>query len=197
MGYSISVSARSSRLKSRMVEFLVGSYHPWPDIVEDDEESLFNGPMHFGKLGIGFEYTAEGGPEREYNFAFVRWLALRIGRRRRQFRGFTFDSPAPYIIVSGESIPVLLEADWEQRPPEPYTCCVVDRFGLLTCPHPARDLAWYHIPEGSYERVSATHQGKSASEIQEALIRSGIERAKVILQYIRAEISRLDVLCGL
>ena len=194
MGCSVNVSARSRSLKDRMASFVSDVYRPWTDIDEDGDDTQFDGPLHRGKLGIGFDYTAGSGSEWEYSFAFMRWVALKIGRRRCHFEGHTFKVPVPYITDSTRVRPVLIDEVWSESSPEPYKCCVVDQFGLLTCPHPARDLAWHHIPEGTYERISATYQGKSTEDIQEALIQSGIERARVVLQYIRAEIARLDVL---
>jgi len=193
MGFSVTVAARSRLLKDRMADFLGDVYRPWSDIADDEDSSEFDGPLHHGKQGIGFDYTSDGGPEWEYSYAFMRWTALKIGRRRRRFQSYFFDQPVPYTTTPTGTIPVLVEPDWGD-PPEPYKCCVVDQYGLLTCPKPARDLAWYHIPEGSYERVSAIHSGQPSADIREALIESGIERARVVLQYIRAEIARLDVL---
>jgi len=195
MGYSVTVSARSSRLKDQMADFLSDVYRPWTDISDEDvDDAQFDGPLHMGKASLGFDYTSEGGPEWEYSFAFIRWTALKIGRRRRRFGPHLFKTPVPFIMPPAGPRPVLIDTEWPRHPPEPYECCVVDQFGLLTCPHPARELAWYHIPEGSYGRISATHSGKPISAVREALILSGIERAKVVLQYIRAEIARLDAL---
>jgi len=177
-----------------MADFLSDVYRPWTDISDEDEDDAqFDGPLHMGKSSLGFDFTSEGGPEWEYSFAFMRWTALKIGRRRRRFERHTFKAPVPFIMSPLGAQPVLISTEWP-KPPRPYKCYVVDQFGLLTCPQPARDLAWYHIPEGSYGRISATHSGKPTSAVREALIKSGIERARVVLQYIRAEIARLDVL---
>jgi hypothetical protein len=182
-----------------MRAFLEDSYRPWPDILDEDEEADFRGPSDkleyaHAKCQLGFDYVAAGGAEREYVYALIRWMALHIGRRKRQFRMGTLKRPAPYYVYDGvEATPVLLGPEWLDAP-ECFGPYQVDPFGLRIDDGPARTLAWYHIPEGTYERVSATHQKETSEAIREALIESGIERARTILQFIRAEVARLDVL---
>ena len=180
-----------------MLDFLDDGYRSWPDIVDDDEGSQFRGPTDdlsyaHAKHQVGFDYVAGGGADREYAYAVVRWMAFHVGRRKRRFKVGVLPRPAPYYVYDGlESIPILLNTEWIPAPTgfEPF---VVDRYGLPIDDTIARNLAWFHIPEGTYERVSATHRGQPTKAIREALIESGIERARTVLQFIRAEIARLD-----
>jgi hypothetical protein len=199
MGYSVSVTIRSPALQARMREFLEASYRPWPDILDEDEETQFQGPTDeleyaHAKHQLGFNYSTGGGAEREYVFALIRWMALHIGRRRSHFRMGSLDRAAPYYVYDGaEVVPVLHATEWATLP-SALLAYRVDPYGLRFDGEIARGLAWYYIPEGTYERVSVTHQGKSSDTVREALIESGIERARTVLQFIRAEIARLDVL---
>jgi len=201
MGYSVSVTIRSRQLQARMRAFLEDSYRPWPEILDEDERADFRGPSDtleyaHAKCQLGFDYLAGGGAEREYIYALIRWMALRIGRRKRLFRMGSLKRAVPYYVYDGvEATPVLLNSEWSDAPTR-FLPFQVDPYGLRVDSVPARSLAWYHIPEGTYERVSATHQGETSEAIREALIESGIERARTILQFIRAEVARLDVLWG-
>jgi hypothetical protein len=183
-----------------MLDFLLESYQPWPDILDGEEDSHFRGPgsVEGRATHIGFEYHNHITPEKSYNYAVLRWMALRVGRRRKQFREGSFNHLVPYYVVwpPGKflTFPVIPGGDSDVYVPPPYRDFVVDPYGLLATDRTARDLAWRNIPEGTFERVSATHVNGTSKEIREALVQSGIERARIILQFIRAEISRLDAL---
>ncbi len=199
MSYSVSVTVKDTITKERMLEFLEDSYRPWYDILEEDGDGdFFSGPssMHGRPSHIGFSYESPVGPERSYNYSILRWIALRTGRRRKHFKSGDFVEPVPYFMLwspkEHQAFPIIPEdTRWI---PNAYQDFVVDRYGLLKDDRTARELAWRNIPIEIFGRVSVTHYGQSPENIKDALIRSGIERARVILQFIRAEISRLDVL---
>lgn len=199
MDYSVSVAIKDIKTKSRMLDFLGDSYRPWPDILDDEEDSQFLGPglIKGRATHIGFIYHDHVGAEKSYNYAVLRWVALRTGRKRKQFQEAVFNRSVPYYVIESpkgsRAFPVIPDIPEVYVPPI-YRDFVVDRYGLLKTDRTARDLAWRNIPEGTYERVSITHARVTSGEIREALIQSGIERAKIILQFIRAEVSRLDVL---
>lgn len=199
MSYSVSVAVRDVSTKERLLEFLRGTYRPWYDVLGEEEEgSQFVGPASVKDkpTHIGFGYNSYIGPERSYNYAVIRWMAIRAGRRRRKFQEGVFNTAVPYYTLwstkGSLAFPVIVEG--AVQVPQAYEDFTVDEFGLLKGDRTARELAWRNIPEGTFERVSMTHMGKSPQSIREALVRSGIERAKVVLQFVRAEISRLDVL---
>lgn len=212
MGYSVSVSVRSHRFKSEMYDFLKRLYRPWSEIVaalaeEDDEDyeilDFFNGPFLDGELAsargkclIGWDYHPTTGPEREYYYALVRWIAIQVGKRRRRFRGedLTLDRPVPYYVYDGiEAMPILLTGEWPRLPKElePYG---FDHLGMPLSNRVLRELAWFCIPEGAFERVAASHHGQGGDVIKEALIQEGLEGAEALLHLIRSQIGRLDVL---
>ena len=212
MGYSmsVSVSARSHRLKSEMYEFLQRLYRPWSEIVsvfseddEDDIQDLFEGPFidgdlvsAQGKCLIGFDYHPTHGPEREYHYALTRWMAIQIGKRRRRFRSddLTLKRPVPYYVYDGfEAMPILLSEDWPKpsKELEPY---VFNMLGMPMSDHIVRELAWFFIPMEGFSTVSLKHFQKSGDEVREALLSEGLEGAQFFLQVIQAEIGRLDVL---
>lgn len=199
MSYSVSVAVKSPKVKTRMLEFLVDSYRPWPDILDDEGESRFFGPAPIEGLPshIGFGYEDGMCPEKVYNYSILRWVALRVGRKRRQFKESQFDRPVPYYVLhnhnGSKSFPVVSTGE-SLFVPSVFKDYIVDEFGLIATNQTARELAWRNIPDGTFERVSVTHAKKSPKEIRDALVRSGIERARIILQFIRAEISRLDLL---
>jgi hypothetical protein len=182
-----------------MADFLANVYRPWAEISNESPTAQFRGPTDeldysYARCELGFNYQAAGGAEREYVYAVVRWMALQVGRRRRRFAEGGLDSPAPYYgYDEGVVLPVLLGEDWPS-PPKGFRPYLVDQFGLPVDSEVARDLAWFHLPVGTYERISVTHHGKSPKDIREAFIQSGVERAKVVLQFIRAEVARLDAL---
>jgi len=183
-----------------MFELLVDSYTPWAEIV-DDENSTFSGPRADDELIhsagrhniLGFDYTAAVGSEREYVFSVARWIALKVGRRRRRFRGLALNSPVPYWLPDGtEPHPVLLAEEWPDLPPDGPRVC--SPYGVFVGYRTLRELSWYHIPDGAHERISATHHGRDTDDIKEALIEAGWEGAKSTLKLIEAHIARLDTL---
>lgn len=196
--YSVSIATRDTKTKSRMLDFLSNSYRSWPDVLDDEDESSFFGPGSVeGKAThIGFEYDNHVSPERAYNYAVLRWMALRVGRKRKQFQEADFEHSVPYYVFGGPKglIPFPVVPATHGAVPHVYQDFRVDRYGLLQSDRTARELAWRNIPQGTFERVSITHAKQSSKDIREALVQSGIERAKIILQFIRAEVSRLDAL---
>jgi len=181
-----------------MADFLADMYRPWAEIASEETTSQFEGPTDELDCPyaccLGFSYQAGGGAEREYIYAVIRWMALQVGRTKKGFGPLTLPKPAPYYRHDqGDTVPVLLEEDWPavSKGMRPF---LVDSYGLPTADDLARHLAWFHLPDGTYERVAITHRGRPSDDIQEAIIQSGIERARVVLQFIRSEVARLDVL---
>lgn len=198
MGYSVTTLARSVKLKEAMVGLLREAFTPWPEIV-DGYTSSFSYPCcddglinTKGATALGFNYSTAVGPEREYVFSVVRWAALRVGRRRRKFRGLNLDSPVSYWYPDGiDPQPVLVAGDWPDMAPDVALC---SSLGVSVGYRTIRELAWYHIPDGTHGRITTTHHGQSSKEIKEALIEAGWDGAKETLKLIEAHIARLDAL---
>lgn len=201
MGYTVAVSARTPRLRDEMLEFLGTAYRTWSDVTNDEEyEHSFEPPTanlpSGGKCTLGFRYRPSSGPEREYNFAVMRWVAIQSGKRRCRFRSedVRFDRPVHYYIYDGcEAWPILLNTEWP-RVPDNLRWHLHDRLGIGVDASVHRELAWHHIPDHAYGVVTATMHGRSHEDITKALIATGSEGARKTLATIRAEVSRLDVL---
>jgi len=177
-----------------MLEFLRGNYRSWPDILDDDMEVQFfgPGPIMGRPLCFGFVYDFDPGAEKCYNYAVLRWAALRVGRKHK-----ILERPLPYYISEepeGKEVLPVIPRKAGFRVPARYRDCVVDQHGMLVSDRAARELAWRTIPKGTFERVSVTHINQPPDRIKEAIVQSGIEKARVILQFIKSEISRLDAL---
>ena len=210
MGLSVSVSVRSQRLKDVMYEFLQRLYRPWSDVLEelgdddDDFEVLdfFRGPFvdseldSPGKCLIGFDYEPVAGPEREYHYALVRWIALQVGKRRRTFRSdnLKFAQAVPYYVYDGiEAKPILLASEWPNLSKE-LKIHAYNNLGMSVGDEISRELSWLCIPYEGFSRVATIYHGQSSEAITEGLIQEGLEGAEVLLSIIRTQIARLDVL---
>lgn len=204
-GYSISVPAKSHKLKEQMRAFLREEYRPWPTVVEDEELAAgFAGPLMDDELShtagrciVGFDYGQVAGPEREYHYSLMRWVALKIGKHRSRFRSphVVLSTGVPYVMFdASETWPVLLEGLWP-APPDNVRGHLCDSLGMrMDLDSIAQELAWYHIPDGTYERITATHQGRSISDIETALVEAGFDGAHRTLRVIRSQLARLDAL---
>jgi len=206
MGSSISVALRNPKLRDQMAGFLQRCFKLWSEVVGDDDgelEMFFEGPLvddlegvEPGRCIIGFNFLPSPQPEREYHYALMRWIALQAGKRRNRFRaeGLVLDQAVPYLLFDGyETLPILLDTEWTETPSE-LTQYVCNRFGMPKSIEVARELAWFCLPEEIFDRLSVTHRDKSAEEVSEALIDSGLPTAWEVLGYIQAQIERLDVL---
>ena len=88
MNHTLSVKVSDQQSGELMVEFLKSPVlKSWGQIIGDDriKTHSWSGP-HWGatrKNHLVFDYLGVGGGEREYLFAIVRWLAMRIGDRNK------------------------------------------------------------------------------------------------------------------
>jgi hypothetical protein len=88
MNHILSVKVSDQQSGELMIEFLRSPHvRTWGQIIGDDSIKTHSwiGP-HWGttrKNFLVFEYVGVGGGEREYLFALVRWIALRIGDRNK------------------------------------------------------------------------------------------------------------------
>lgn len=108
MGYSIACRPRSPALKKRMLAFMQEHYRSWPILCGDPEGACYAGPptddlsYDKAKTAIGIDYGACHGWEREYAFSLVRWMAIRIGVKRRRFTDEgTLKEPVPVFVYDG------------------------------------------------------------------------------------------------
>lgn len=197
MMYSISVTARSKRLRDEMYEFLQRMYRPWAEVIDDDDDGFFSGPLVDQDLGdssglrIGFEYQAGEAPEREYHFALMRWMAQQVGKRRAHFRiEGTLPQAVPFVVFDGiETLPIFVEGEWTADGGVPGQ--LVDAVGLYLDDHVARELAWLYLPFGTFIKVNSHQHHGDPEAIKEALIHEGLDGAYCCLSIIREQVVQL------
>lgn len=109
MGYSIATPVRSEKAHREMLAFLKENYRPWGKVIGNDDaggyitEPTSDLSYDHSKRKIGFDYNASGG-ERQYAFAIVRWIALKVGRRTA--------AKTPYYVYDGhERVGILVRQE--------------------------------------------------------------------------------------
>lgn len=116
MGYSIAIRCKNKALQEQMISFMDENYRNWPEISGMDIHaySNFTDELSYdsNKRAIGFDYNACE-PERDYIFAVVRWLALKIGKKIK----WKELGRIPFYVYDGcEPVPILTESDWKGVP---------------------------------------------------------------------------------
>lgn len=133
MGYYIKVSAKSVKLRDKMVQFLKDHDTSWTSITKGSdmpfdegydctcdgpklgENLVYDKKIPF-KTGFGYYYNAGAGESREWAYTLLKFAAARVGRQR------SFDPPfgsgpkvkAPYIDYDGQfPIPIWTRSDWD------------------------------------------------------------------------------------
>lgn len=123
MGYSIATPAKSGKAKTEMLGFMseyfrpahefipevLASYDPSSSgLLTEDQLAYDSGPSK-----MGFNYSTSTGPEGEYLFYICKWMALKVGRKRRFKKYGLPDTSVPYYVYDGyEAIPVLPRSQW-------------------------------------------------------------------------------------
>jgi hypothetical protein len=116
MGYSVAAPVRSQELFEKMYRFIAKNFRMWPEVMgEPGWFSYASRPLRTGQLSydngrrsIGFDYNAYGG-EREYIFALVRWMAIKVGRR-------TPYAKIPFYVYDGHEVePIYMTEPHDQR----------------------------------------------------------------------------------
>ena len=120
MGYSIAVAARSKALRDEMLDFMSEHFREFSEVVGKGESHDMVPTMHLGydngKCRIGFNYGPLMPGEREYIFCVLKWMAIRIGKRRKLqvFEHSDVQGSVPYYVYDGkEAIPIPLASEYE------------------------------------------------------------------------------------
>lgn len=86
MGYTIAAHAKDAHARDLMYDFMEKNYRGSPLVFYGKDEPCYSRlargkdlSYDHNKLAIGFDYNACE-PERDYIFAVVRWMALKIGK---------------------------------------------------------------------------------------------------------------------
>lgn len=117
MGYTVATPAKS---KKEMLEFMSQHFRPGYETfgyekgydpsrsgVLSSEDLVYDD----GTSKMGFNYNGELG--RDYIFNVCRWMALKVGRKRK-FKCYNITESVPYYVYDGEeAVPILLKSEWE------------------------------------------------------------------------------------
>lgn len=104
MSWELSVVCKSSEKRDKMLEFLTENFTPTSILHGWARKPNF--PYAVGELRIEFRNPSE------YETAVLRWVALKIGKRRR-FSKKCVRTPAPWISCQPGCDPVLPKEDWD------------------------------------------------------------------------------------
>jgi len=122
MGYSIAITAKSAKAKAEILAFMAEHYRPYHEVVEQGEHDYCSAPtddLYYcrGKLKVGINYGAVMGPERQYAYGIVYWMAQRVGRKVNfhgtQYPAYDYDSQETVIIFPSHDAAVALEKQIE------------------------------------------------------------------------------------
>ena len=112
MGYTIAIRPRSEKLKNKMLDFLSKNYQD-ADVVFDGKVTAYACPptddlcYDHAKLKLGFDYGMLDEAENEYVYALVRWMGLKIGKKRKWK---SIPVSVPYMVYDGfEAWPIIVE----------------------------------------------------------------------------------------
>lgn len=134
MGYSVAIRCRTKKLRDEMFRFMDEHFdHPCTIMPEIDQSAIrpnekdkqnVSRKLEYdqGKIALGFDYSSWlSGPERFYLFSVIRWMALKIGRKRHWKE---FGTKPHYVYDGYETCPIFAE----EQAPHGYTQC--DSLGI-------------------------------------------------------------------
>lgn len=134
MSYSVAIRC-SRKKKEQMWKFLKDNYKEPSALFGETQASTLTDDLSYddSEQAFGFDYQSWiGMTERHYVFCVVKWMALKIGRKKKFKRISTVES-IPYIVHDGnEFIPVLANSEWKTRVRDSYKWALVDDNGYRT-----------------------------------------------------------------
>ncbi len=140
MGYVLSTHARNKNLAQEMVDFLHKEGATWPAIAKRNG-LVWNPEKRFMQQDDGPESTlyfeaegtevstyypsGTGGWSRVYVYALIRWVALRVGKKRTKFsrrsaseKKIEISTPVPYYRYDGEDETIAIFCDEGKGAPD-------------------------------------------------------------------------------
>lgn len=161
MGYSIAARARNQKLRVKMVEFMGKNWRKWSDVLGKGE-SISSRPGledEGGKLdydrskdAVGFDYASHcHGWERCFIYCEIRWVAIKIGKRKTKFSKDdvtpnVFPEPVPFMVYDGyQSWPILVVKNLKEamKLPKGNRWCATDSLGVYIGPEANSILTTY------------------------------------------------------
>jgi len=116
MGYSIAMRPRSKKLKQKMIKFMEKNYKAPHTIFKGKCSSSFSSSSEVptdelsydhAKVALGFNYSCMPEYESDYVWVVLRWMTLKIGRKRKWK---ALPIAVPYTVYDGfEAWPVIVE----------------------------------------------------------------------------------------
>lgn len=145
MGYSIGVRARSAKLQETMLAFLAVHYRNWAQITGGYDPQAVTDPTDDadydnGKNFVGFNYGCLSGYDRFWNTTTCRWIALKVGRRKRKFNKDVITpnelpEPTPFLTYDGyQHWPVIVCANPKRNLAKGQQWCSTDKYGFPNNP---------------------------------------------------------------
>ena len=131
MGYSCATPIRNPKLRNEMMKFLRKNFRPWSVVTAGTDHAIdpdYDPTIHrlcrdgdldydSGKCRIGFNYhSMPPGGLNDYVWGTLRWIAVRIGRRKPFAKLLPGKGSVPYTVYDGnEAWPVLTRPEWNLR----------------------------------------------------------------------------------
>lgn len=169
MGYSIATPIKSNKLRDEMYSFLEENYREAHKVIGGDfslSHLARDGEFSYddGKCRIGFNYSPSD--EHDYIYSICRWMALRVGKKRR-LKKVNPDVSINYIVYDGnESWGVIQEGTMEVN--DKCKWMIADKFGWKT---PKQWTRGYLAQFGQLLLDTLSSKQKMADLIQEELKR--------------------------
>jgi len=209
MGYSISVKVRHPKLLTQMLSFMETHYRPWWQVFNETPRSVFaelTDDVSYGdtKNTLGFDYSCISGWEREHVYATVRWMALKVGKRKSKFEklivkpsgysDYIFEAPEHYYFYDNIETPVLATSSEEEAKTLPGVLegLATDNLG---CPWPSSTGLLYAAMMASFDKDPAVGERYSeATKVLDSIGDPGVRLKKH--RKIQAELAGDEVMRG-
>ena len=158
MGYHLSVKAKSTGARTRMLAFMEANYKPWGNTAGPVE------PRGTDKLVIEYSSCLHG-LERIFVYCIIRWMALQVGKLRGHYNKDVvfpnkFNPPVPYMTYDGYEHWPILVCDKEPKAmslPTTARWCATDKYGIYLSERTSESLLHAamdaHIGRPSYDRL--------------------------------------------
>jgi hypothetical protein len=203
MGYSFYAIATSDKKHKKMLDFLAKHYRRWEDVIKDDHafshgfSDPHGGPCYcHHKLAIGFDFNGMGS-ERDYCFNVIRWVAVKVGKRRRSIAAqdgkYISKWPIPFVVYDGYDFWPIIIGPMTSAPKE-WRWCVTDELGVKRgLDSLAGSILLEFGTKEDYEEINK-FRAEHPERIFDAAKVVMKSKAKEVRKIIRNELKRLDEL---